>query len=86
MARQSNVEATIRAQVALFQTLCEALNLDLEDCGRMLGLRGEDWRAWVRFLMNGPQPPRPSVAEILLRFAEASFHLAETLERRALMA
>jgi hypothetical protein len=83
MARQSDVETAIRAEFALFQTLCEMLKLDLEDRRRMLGLRGEDWRAWLRFLTNGPQPTRPSVAEILLRFAETSFHLTVTLERHA---
>lgn len=69
-----------RAQLAIFRSLGEAISLTEDDQRRALDLDDRTWRAWTRFLSNGPIPTEPPLPEMLMRLGETAFYLSIVAE------
>ena len=85
MIKNNNDDTTLgltRGEFGLFTALGRRAAMPPGELRRMLGLTEDEWMQWLRFLHRGPTPAHPSVPEMLLRLAEATFLLAQTTENQ----
>jgi len=69
-----------RTQLGLFNDLSDRISLTPDDRRRALDLSDGDWRAWHKFLADGPMPARPPLPEMLWRLGRVAFNLSLVAE------
>jgi hypothetical protein len=74
------VDDLTRAQLDIFQAQADEMRLSAEARRQALGLDEPLWAAWEDFLVGGPLPAKPTLAEMLRQLGEVTFRLSVAVE------
>lgn len=84
MLRDLNWETTdtlARSQFRIYRDLGQSMQIDSDDCRRVLLLDQQAWTDWAEFLNEGPLPAEPPLPVMLQRLGRATHRLAVLAER-----
>lgn len=85
MLRDLNWDITdtlARSQFRIYRELGESMQIDEQDCRRVLLLGQQEWSDWADFLNAGPLPAEPPLPVMLQRLGRATHRLAVLAERQ----
>lgn len=71
-----------RQQWQLYRAVGEEMQINDEDCRRVLLLSEQEWAAWSDFAAEGDLPAEPPLPVMLRRLGSATWKLASLAERQ----